>query len=377
MAGIRLAFRGKLPQAALAVLSAAHFSRSLTSRFVHGTGLPPQEIKKVLSSIRSFKSWPVVWRAAAEELDTAGQQLLEKSNSAEGRREAVHMLRTAALFYHYAQIVLGPDNLSAKSFCEKKTQQLYRQTALYSSAPAVRVEIPFREVTLPGYLRRPPNLPAGQKSKGLVIFCNGADSVKEEGHRLCHPFLRQGYTTLVFDGPGEGEARPLIQGINKQEAVAKAVIDHLRREYHTLPEKIILFGVSMGGMKALMMAAGEPRISAVVSVSAPFDTRPYFGYLNPLVRGDIDRYFGSPKPDMMRHLVSTCVVDKFAGKIRVPVFVAGGSRDSVLPHREANRIMGALPPGEKNTLKIYNAGHGCLDCIPLLLKDVVDWLEKF
>jgi pimeloyl-ACP methyl ester carboxylesterase len=112
-------------------------------------------------------------------------------------------------------------------------------------------------------------------------------------------------------------------------------------------------------------------------VSAPFDTRPYFGYLNPLVRGDIDRYFGSPKPDMMRHLVSTCVVDKFAGKIRVPVFVAGGSRDSVLPHREANRIMGALPPGEKNTLKIYNAGHGCLDCIPLLLKDVVDWLEKF
>lgn len=322
-----------------------------------------------------MKSWPVVWRAAAEKLELEGRQQLTTSNSGENRREAVNKLRDAALYYHYAQIVLGPDDLKEKSACQRKTQELYRQTALFSHTPAVRVEVPFRGVTLPGYLRQPPLAP-GQKSKGLIIFCNGADTVKEEGHRLCHPFLRKNYSTFVFDGPGEGEARERIKGIIKQEDVAQAVIDHLRKEYPALPDKIILFGFSMGGMKALMMAAGEPRISAVVSVSAPFDTRWYFKHLNPLVRGDIQLYFGDPSPECIERLISTCVLDKIAGRIKVPVFSAGGSHDSVLPYREAERIIRIAPQGKNNRLKIYDAGHGCLDRFDLLMKDVVDWLEK-
>jgi 2,6-dihydroxypseudooxynicotine hydrolase len=376
MAGTHYAFGCGLLPVAFATLSAAHFSRSLTSRFVHGTGLPRDVIIEILSSIRSAKSWPVVWRNAAEMLETSGRQLLEKCTSAEGRREGVHTLRHAALFYHYAQIILGPKNSAEKDYCEQKAQALYRETALDSSAPAVRVEIPFRGTFLPGYLRRPP-LEPGQKSqelKGLIIFCNGADSIKEEGHRLCHPFLRDGYATFVFDGPGEGEALPRIKGITKQEDVAKAVIDHLQKEYPSLPEKIILFGISLGGMKALMMAAGEPRISAVVSVSAPFDTRWYFKDLNPLAQNDVIRNLGNPTPAMINHLIASCVLDKFAGKIKKPVFSAGGKHDSVLPYREAERIIHALPPGKNHKLKFYDAGHGCLDSIGLLLNDVRSWL---
>jgi hypothetical protein len=57
------------------------------------------------------------------------------------------------------------------------------------------------------------------------------------------------------------------------------------------------------------------------------------------------------------------------------VFVAEGKHDGVLPP-EGRRIIGALPQDINNTLKIYDAGHGCLDKIKPLLKDVLSWLNK-
>ena len=364
MFAINQVFKLGLPQTTLAVLSAAHFSKLLYSRFIFGTGLEPAEITPLLSKIRSFQRWPLVWSEAA-------QRKIQESSSPNNQVAAAHKLKDAALFYHYAQVVLGHDDLELKLSYQRKSQELYRRAAPHFTVPAERIEIPFQATTLPGYLRQP-----GEQAKALVIFLNGASTVKEEFHRLSNVFLSNGYATLAFDDPGVGEAWPRIKGIVEQEEVAKAVIDHLRQTQPSLPEKTVLFGVSLGGMKALRMAAGEPRITSVVSVSAPFDSKAYFDHLNPLIKNELAFYLGYPSPRLVKKLAFAASLEETVKRVTAPVFLASGSDDTIIPWRDGPRILDGLPWRPENRLFIYDAGHICLDCIDDVVTDVLVWQAK-
>jgi pimeloyl-ACP methyl ester carboxylesterase len=366
MAAIKAVFQLRLPQLALKVSSAAHFSDLLVQRFVLGTNVKAPEIKTVLSSIHSFRDWPVVMRDFAAKLEREAQNIITSGNGKKGFRR----LAQAALFYHYAQIV-GCDNLASRLELQKKSQALYQLAAPHLFFPAARVEIPFGPVTLPGYLRLP-----NKEAKAVVVFINGVNTVKEEFDRLSSLFSYKGYATLFFDDPGSGEAWPRITGTTRQAAVATAVIDHLQANHPSLPRKTILFGISMGGMKAMLMAAGEPRVSGVVSVSAPFDAGKYLDQLNPLVHDEISLFFNYPGSERLRRIVEASSLENIAGRVGVPVFVAGGNKDTVLPYREAERTFAALRNDPRNSLKIYDSGHICLGRMSELLADVLAWLPK-
>src|SRR6185503_18729281 len=99
----------------------------------------------------------------------------------------------------------------------------------------------------PGYL----HLPDGRGSSGpppCVIMVNGADSVKEEYHNWARQFVRRGLAALTVDGPGQGEMLGLLpMRPEAWERPMAACIDVLRERGDVDPERIGIWGSSMGG----------------------------------------------------------------------------------------------------------------------------------
>ncbi len=75
--------------------------------------------------------------------------------------------------------------------------------AASASPPGERVLIPYEGKTLAGVLRKP----AGYDKPPVVVMAVGLDSTKEEGDAYEMPFLARGMATLIFEGPGQGEAQ--------------------------------------------------------------------------------------------------------------------------------------------------------------------------
>ena len=99
----------------------------------------------------------------------------------------------------------------------------------------------------------------------------GLDSAKEEMHTNEQLFLDRGMATLAFDGPGQGEAEYDLPICPEFEKPVAAAIDWLETRDDIDPERIGIWGVSLGGYSAPRAAAYEPRIKACISLTGPFD----------------------------------------------------------------------------------------------------------
>ena len=93
-----------------------------------------------------------------------------------------------------------------------------------------------------------------ENSLGVVLFCHG--NAGNIGHRLesIRLFHQLGLDILIFDyrGYGQSEGKPTEEGTYKD---AEAVWQYLVEERHTNPEKIVIFGRSLGGAIASWLAS--------------------------------------------------------------------------------------------------------------------------
>ena len=99
----------------------------------------------------------------------------------------------------------------------------------------------------------------------------GLDSTKEEADAYEAPFLARGIATLVFEGPGQGEAQYDFAIRGDYEVPVKAVIDSSKRGADLDAKRIGMWGVSLGGYYAPRAAAFEKRIKACIALGGPFD----------------------------------------------------------------------------------------------------------
>ena len=85
----------------------------------------------------------------------------------------------------------------------KRRSNAGRRRCRISRRRASACEIPYQGKTLAGILRKP----AGAVRPPVVVMAVGLDSTKEETDAYEAPFLARGMATLVFEGPGQGEAQ--------------------------------------------------------------------------------------------------------------------------------------------------------------------------
>src|SRR5262249_36637208 len=100
----------------------------------------------------------------------------------------------------------------------------------------------------------------------------GLDSTKEETDAYEFPFLARGMATLVFEGPGQGEAQYDFPIRGDYEVPVKAVLDFVEMRRRDLDaNRIGMWGVSLGGYYAPRAAAFDKRIKACIALGGPFD----------------------------------------------------------------------------------------------------------
>jgi fermentation-respiration switch protein FrsA (DUF1100 family) len=100
-------------------------------------------------------------------------------------------------------------------------------------------------------------VPAAGKSRGALLYCHGNAGNISHRVELVSVFRKMGLDVLVFDyrGYGRSEGAPSEAGTYLD---AQAAWDHLVSVRGARPERIVLFGKSLGGGVATHLAAEHP-----------------------------------------------------------------------------------------------------------------------
>jgi dienelactone hydrolase len=131
------------------------------------------------------------------------------------------------------------------------------------------VRIPSHGEMLAAYLYRPDNA----RRVPCVVMAHGFSATRDDGlPAYAEAFQRAGYAVILFDyryfGASSGEPRQLID-IASEQADYRAVVDWARHDDGIDPDRIVVWGSSFSGGLVLEVAAGDPRIAAVIA-QAPF-----------------------------------------------------------------------------------------------------------
>ncbi len=231
---------------------------------------------------------------------------------------------------------------------------------------ARRVDVPWRNTTLPGYLLQS----HGDHPAPLAVLLNGATTAKEETVLWSGRFLRQGLAVLALDWPGTGEAMrtPLIADCDDLTDGLTALVD---REPALDPRGIALVGFSLGGAVAVRSAAYDRRIAACVAVTPPYDPRLWLHAANALLFEQLAALAGGP--EAMERLAADFALPEVVRRLRCPLLVLGAGRDLVVPPGEALRLCAAA--GSLGTLVWYpDGGHGLYGEVAGWTEDVARWL---
>lgn len=163
--------------------------------------------------------------------------------------------------------------------------------------------------------------------QGALLYCHGNGgnlSHRGESMRRCHDFLD--VAVLIFDYPGYGRSggRPSEAGCYSAADAAYKWLTEVRK---VDKERILLYGVSLGGAVAANLAARHPH-RALVLVSAfssiPDMAQKQFPWLPA-------RWLVRNRFDNLRHL-ALC---------RRPIFIAHGTADRLVPFAHSERLFAA------------------------------------
>ena len=113
----------------------------------------------------------------------------------------------------------------------------------------------------------PSDTAGGGAAKGTIVYCHGLHRSRVEMLPMAQFGHSLGYDGVLFDFRNHGLSGGHVTSIGYWERldVEAAVQDALARE--NAPHPVIVWGVSMGAAAALMAAAEDPQINAVISDS--------------------------------------------------------------------------------------------------------------
>ncbi len=234
--------------------------------------------------------------------------------------------------------------------------------------------------TLSGVLHHP----ASAASRGAVILCHGMESDKssEKLVFLGETLAGRGILTLRFDFSYVGESTGKFEDITYTgelgdlRAAYALVLDHR-------PGKIAILGSSMGGTVALMFAADEPNLAALVTVAAPVHPEQF--PQRTLTSNEIDEwrnggftfYHGRRLNVSLLQDLEKINIPRAAARVICPVLILHGDADEVVPVGEAHELQACLT-SPRRLLVLKGGDHRLSDpaIMQLALSEALDWLTK-
>lgn len=235
--------------------------------------------------------------------------------------------------------------------------------------------------TLSGVLHHP----AQTSAAGSVVLCHGMESSKESDKLvfLGRTLARTGIPALRFDFSYVGESSGKFEDITYSGEVEdlKAAYSLIRSRY---PGKTAILGSSMGGTVALLFAAQQPMVAALVTVAAPLHPENFpKRILTPeQVQQWRDQgftiYNGQRLNESLLKDLERINVPESAKKVACPVLIIHGDADEIVPVAEAYELHACLN-NSKRLFVVKRADHRLSD--PVLMEHAVgealEWLTHY
>ncbi len=349
-------------------------------------------------------SWSAAFGALAErvERDARGRLALGHTVSA---RDA--FLR-ASSYYRAAEYYGEAKQENTRAWGSKCRETFLAGAALFGWA-LEDLRIPLGDESMPAYFFR--SGPPGEPRKTILIQ-SGFDGTAEEmffaGGRGA---LERGYNVLLFEGPGQVGMRRFHENsvfVPDLGPAVRALYDHVSRRADVDPQKVALYGASLGGYFSLSGALGEPRLAALISNSPVLDMAAYFAAsMGPaaahfqeedLTLEDLDalsaeellpKYrwalralclrFGRPSVrSVLDRMKDFRIASEDLARFSTPALAMVSRGEGTVPVGQAELFAATAP---RATLRIFESesgahGHCQLDNLPHALAVLFDWLDE-
>jgi len=329
-------------------------------RFV-SNGVLLADFEEVTGALERWEDWCAAWSRRARLHEDLGRDAL---NNGFRLTAGEHLVR-AAIYYHFAKFVFVHDPQQMRA-AHMKAVGCYRDALPLIRPPGERVAIPFEGKTLYGVLR----------GKGpVVVMAPGLDSTKEELHAYEDAFLNRGIAVLAIDGPGQGEAEYEIPICGDYERAARAVVDWIGKRRDLDPERIAIWGVSLGGYYAPRAAAYEKRFKACIAVSGPFDWAQIWDGLPELTRSTFRLRSHSADENEAKRKAAALTLKDAAKEITCPIFIVAGRQDRLVPAAHAEMLAKAVS-GPVELLMVEDGGHNANNRPYRYRSRSADWLAQ-
>ena len=246
----------------------------------------------------------------------------------------------------------------------------YAQAAPLLEPAARPFEVLFRRQLMRGYIR----LPRGVRPAPVVVLFNGTNAVKEELHWWGEAMLERGMAVITFDGPGLGRTWNRLSMVAEPRPAGVAILNHIE----TWPEldagAVAFFGFSLGGYLAIRVAAHDPRVKAVATVSPPYSADIYWNVTLSSMRRELAALYNIDEHEMGSEIERITLAGSLSS-LRRPLLVAGGGNDLITPGSEAWRIFEDARC-ERELLYYPRGAHDCFNVISDLRPRIVSWLVQ-
>lgn len=333
-----------------------------------GDGLQAADIDEILARCTGWGDWYEVVTDIGDRYEAMAEDRLSGGFSV----SAGEYLWRACMYYHYAQFYMfeRPDLREAG---QKKKVELYQRAAPLFFPPAERVDIPFEEFTIPGYLRFPP----GVEKPPCAVLIGGLESTKEESllfERMCHD---RGLATFAFDGPGQGEMYFQTPIRPDFERFTSAVLDYLETRPEIDSSKFGVLGRSFGGHYAPKSAAHDDRIAVCVCWGVLYELQTYWWDMHDITRNGFTYCAGETDPEKGKEVLKMIDLSSSSAKITCPLYLQHGMKDDLIPFHQATRLeKEAVNASEVVTQYEPEGNHCCHNLYHTTRLPMADYLAK-
>ncbi|WP_157756226.1 alpha/beta hydrolase [Paenibacillus crassostreae] len=200
-----------------------------------------------------------------------------------------------------------------------------------------------------------------EQPRGCVIIVSPIDSSKEEFITFEEHFARNGFATISFDGPGQGETYIINQfksTLHRWGLFMNEVIDFAASEFPRVP--LHLFGISSGGSWAIQ-GSSHPKVSGAAVVS-------------PLIDQDIKMpdYYKERLSYITDNDENTSVPNLQEFNQVSPILFFSGMKDDIAKTDRLYDLYNKLPL-EKQLIEYEDEKHYCFNRMSDILDITADW----